>query len=68
MKRRSEYKMCRRKKKLSLREAHKVAEKINARQISFVHAYFCPLCRSHHIGHPNPHNHYETDADENNYA
>jgi ribosomal protein L37AE/L43A len=46
----NEYKKCRRKRKYSQRDAVKIADKLNARQIKRVHSYHCNFCKQYHVG------------------
>lgn len=39
-----------RKKKYSLRQAHKAVERLHRIQEKRVHVYFCDWCHSHHVG------------------
>lgn len=47
---RDEFKMCRRKRKYTVRDAHKVTTRMNERQTKAVHQYRCPVCGERHVG------------------
>lgn len=47
----NQYRMCGKKRRYSLRAAHRAAGRINEKQDSQVHVYHCPLCRNYHVGH-----------------
>jgi hypothetical protein len=46
----SEVKMCGRKRRYTAREAHGVAERLNAKQVRYVRPYRCPFGNHFHVG------------------
>jgi ribosomal protein L37AE/L43A len=50
MRGRDKFKMCRRKRRYTVRDAHRVSERLNSKQAKRVHQYRCPECGERHVG------------------
>lgn len=68
MKGRTEFTMCRRKKRYTIRQAHRVAGHLNERQKKRVHSYRCPVCGHYHVGGYRKNDRERTDSEDQTAA